>query len=74
MPSSALATTTLVAAIEKSPPPPPKAKPSRAARAKGARSIMASAGTLRMVLRRSFQAMAQMRFMACGCWQGRTAP
>ena len=62
-PASVLATATLVAEIEKL-WPPPKAKPSRAARASGASSIMASAGTLRIVLRRSFQAMAMMRLTA----------
>src|SRR5450756_1036465 len=62
-PMSALATATLVAEIDKL-WPLPKAKPSRAARASGASSIMASAGTLRTVLRRSFQAMATMRLIA----------
>src|SRR5450830_1195924 len=62
-PVSALATETLVAESEKL-WPPPKAKPSSAARASGASSIMASAGTLRIVLRRSFQAMATMRLIA----------
>src|SRR5665647_1431278 len=68
-PVSALATATLVAEIEKL-WPLPKAKPSRAARASGASSIMASAGTLRMVLRRSFQAMARMRLNAVLLPQG----
>ena len=58
-PLSRFATTTLVAAMS-NPPPPPKAKPSRAARASGATSIMMSAGRLRSVLRRSFQAMARI--------------
>ena len=58
-PWSRFATTTLVAAIS-NPLPPPKAKPSRAASASGAASIITSAGTLRVVLRRSFQAMARI--------------
>ena len=57
-PLSRFATTTLVAAMSNPPLPPPKAKPSRAASASGAASIMTSAGTLRKVLRRSFQAIA----------------
>ena len=59
---SRLATATLVAAMRSW--PPPKAKPSSAESASGAASIMASAGTLRMVLRRSFQATAAMRLTA----------
>ena len=43
--------------------PPPKARPSRAANASGANSIMESAGTLRMVLRRSLTAIAKTRLM-----------
>ena len=58
-PLSRFATTTLVAAMS-NPLPPPKAKPSRAASASGATSIITSAGTLRNVLRRSFQAMARI--------------
>ena len=59
-PLSRFATTTLVAAIVEPARPPPKAKPSRAASASGATSIITSAGTLRTVLRRSFQAMAKI--------------
>ena len=62
-PLSRFATTTLVAAMS-NPPPPPKAKPSRAGSASGATSIMTSAGTLRDVLRRSFQAMARIFLIA----------
>ena len=40
--------------------PPPKAKPSREASASGATSIITSPGTLRTVLRRSFQAIAKI--------------
>src|SRR5665647_3314657 len=58
-PWSMFAVATLVAAMS-NPPPPPKAKPSRAASARGANSIIASAGALRAVLRRSFQAMARI--------------
>ena len=64
-PLSRFATTTLVAAMS-NPPPPPKAKPSRAASASGATSIITSAGTLRAVLRRSFQAMARIFLIGTG--------
>ena len=46
LPLSRFATTTLVAAMS-NPLPPPKAKPSRAASASGATSIITSAGALR---------------------------
>ena len=62
-PVSSTVTATLVAAISKAPDPPPKANPSSEARASGATSIITSAGTLRTVLRRSFQAIAKT-FMA----------
>ncbi len=61
-PESPSATATLVAAMEKL-LPPPKARPSSAANASGANSIMESAGTLRMVLRRSLTAIAKTRLM-----------
>ena len=64
-PLSRFATTTLVAAMSND-WPPPKAKPSRAARPSGATSIMISAGRLRSVLRRSFQAMARILVTAAG--------
>ena len=65
-PLSRFATTTLVAAMSNPPLPPPNATPSSAASASGATSIMTSAGRLRSVLRRSFQAMARILVTAAG--------
>src|SRR5664280_2668921 len=56
-------------------PLPPKAKPSSADSASGAASIMASAGMLRHVLRRSLNAIARTRFTGVRLlWGAAAAP